>query len=187
MLTVGAAVAMSGAAVYQAAVASGWQGNGSDIDSILGGLQMVGPLIIGTSVLLPTWITKVSIGPLGAAARSAVATTTDAAEMAGKAINGVMAMNRMLNTAGKTPQRAKSTDGNGGGSGGGAPGGRDGAVPSNVSGAVRELHLNTLAGMRRDGSEKTRNYQGMMRRKSEAAQAAPSSGGGDMLVPPKKR
>lgn len=140
-LVIGTSFAMSGAAVYQSALASGWSGNGTDIDSIMGVLQWAGMFIICASFVAAGWVTGFSIGPLAAAATGAVATVSTLASGIASVAGGLGGASKVVKRAGsgRAPKERP-----GGGDGGGNPGSGGGAGAAAVSRTVRALHQRTV-------------------------------------------
>jgi len=136
-LTVGIGVLLTGASIYQAGMAAGWNGTGPELDLIVGLLPMAPGLITVIAPFIATIITGFSIGPLGSAARQAVATTTDAAkgiaQVASMALGARGLMMKESSFAASKSDRAekaaaKAAKAGGEGGGGGRNGGA--AAPS---------------------------------------------------------
>jgi hypothetical protein len=119
LIAVSTSIAM-GVVVYQrAAVSSGWQGGGSELDLVQGTLGMVSALLLGISSWMASKLTGVVTAPLAGAARAAVVTSSDTARLATQVASAVLTKGRSLGTSG-----GSSTQGGGGGpAGGGGEGG----------------------------------------------------------------
>lgn len=169
-LTVGLSIALTGAAVYQAGMAAGWNGGGGASDLILGMLPLGGPFIVVASTFFAGLLTKFSITQLSGAARSAVATTTDFAKGAASIAQMGFALSRGIGRirgqAASTAERAaKSAQQNGGG------GGRNGGAA-----APSQSHFTGSGSSGSDGSgaglaKKATNFGQMKRRLNARAEA----------------
>lgn len=183
-LVIGTSFAMSGAAVYQSALASGWAGNGTDIDMIMGVLQWAGMFIICASTVAAGWVTGFSVGPLGAAAAAAVATTSSLASGIVSVAGGWRAASTMVRRAVADKEDKKNPGrGGGGGGGGGNPGSGGGAGAAAASRTVRALHQRTTMTSHHTSRPRTgddartrQNWEQMRRRLGEKVS----------LIPPKE-
>lgn len=177
LLSVGIGFATAAIASQQAAVASGWLGGGADLDVLRGLLGMAAAVFLAATTWLSGQWTGVSLAGLAGSAGGAVATVTTAGNVALGAVRWAMAANKMFGQA-KPARPGRPGGPSPSGAGGSGPSGSSpGRGPSggDVQRTIRELHHSTLQGMRRSStsSERTRNYQGMQRRKAEAAAASP--------------
>lgn len=177
IVAVGVSIGMAGISANQAAAASGWQGEGADLDMLRGLLGVAAAVVLAVALWLSTQLTGVALTGLSMAARNAVVAATDAISTAAK-IGGGVALSKKLakndNGGGGGGRDGKKSDGGGGGGGGGgapSPPGRDVSVSaagsSRSSGstgrASGKFNLNPSAPPRSDAVAKANAQAGFER------------------------
>lgn len=110
LIAVGASLMLAGVAAGQAAAASGWMGDGADLDLIRGGLGMVAGVLLVVSTWLAGVVSGVSFSGLGGVS-AGVATTTQVAGMVSSFVSSVVSIGTSKAMTGGSKPKTPSTGG----------------------------------------------------------------------------
>lgn len=108
-IAVAGSFVMAGAAANQAAMASGWVGNGAAEDSLRAGISAVFGVLLVAAGWLAGKLTGISMDTVAGAARSAITTPGDAAATALKAATTLTAVGRLEKLA-SAPRAVRPTN-----------------------------------------------------------------------------
>jgi hypothetical protein len=94
-IAVAGSFVMAGSAANQAAMASGWIGNGAGDDMLRAGISAVFGVLLAAAGWMATKLTSITMSSVADAARSSVTTAGDAAAMSLKAVAATTAVGRL--------------------------------------------------------------------------------------------
>lgn len=119
LIAVAASLSLKAVALVQAALAAGWQGGGADLDLVYGSMQMLFGVLLPVGTWMATKLTGVVVSPLGAAARSSVATGQEALKSTAQTAKFIASKGMSAAGSGGQGKSPHGSPGGGGGSGSG--------------------------------------------------------------------